>query len=124
MAGRVVRGEQLGRRIGYPTANLRLSRGRAPTDGVFAVWVHGADDSGRRRAGVASLGTRPTVNGKLPLLEAHLFDWTGDLYGCEIEVEFVRRLREERWYPTVDEMVEQIHRDAAEARACLGAEAG
>jgi riboflavin kinase / FMN adenylyltransferase len=120
MIGRVVRGQQLGRTLGYPTANLRLSRRRSPTDGIFAVRVHGADAGGEPRPGVASLGTRPTVNGTVPLLEAHLFDWSGDLYGREIEVEFVRRLREERRYPTVGEMVEQIHRDAAEARACLG----
>lgn len=118
MFGRVVRGEQLGRTLGFPTANLRLARRRPPMEGIFAVRVRGIE-GGRALPGVASLGTRPTVGGTRPLLEAHVFDFAGDLYGREIEVEFVARLREERRFETVELMVEQMHRDAADARAAL-----
>ena len=122
MRGRVQRGAQLGRTLGYPTANLRLSRRCSPVDGIFAVRVRGTgavDAGGRGLPGVASLGTRPTVNGRVPLLEAHVFDFDGDLYGREIEVEFVQRLREELNFASVDAMVAQIHRDADAARAVL-----
>jgi riboflavin kinase/FMN adenylyltransferase len=119
MFGRVVRGDQLGRTLGYPTANLRLARRQTPMEGIFAVRVRGIEH-GRGLPGVASLGTRPTVGGTRPLLEAHVFDFSGDLYGREIEVEFVAWLREERRFDSVALMVEQIHRDAADARAVLG----
>jgi riboflavin kinase / FMN adenylyltransferase len=121
MRGRVVRGEQLGRKLGYPTANLRLARLKAPLDGIFAVRVRGADGHAQEEAlrGVASLGTRPTVGGHMPLLETHIFDFAGELYGREIEVEFVARLREELRFDNVDAMVTQMHRDADAARALL-----
>lgn len=118
MRGRVLRGEQLGRTLGFPTANLRLGRRRSPLDGIFAVRVNGVA-SGGAVDGVASLGTRPTVGGVAPLLETHLFDFSGDLYGREIEVEFVARLREELHFASLDEMVERMHRDAREAREVL-----
>jgi len=124
MRGRVVLGEQLGRKLGYPTANLRLARRQAPMNGIFAVRVRGAGNGhgpGAALGGVASLGTRPTVGGRTPLLEAHLFDFAGDLYGREIEVEFVARLRDELRFDTVDAMVVQMHRDAQDARAVLAA---
>jgi riboflavin kinase/FMN adenylyltransferase len=122
MRGRVVQGEQLGRTLGFPTANLRLARRQAPLDGIFAVRVRGVGNghaSGKSLAGVASLGTRPTVGGRQPLLEAHVFDFDGDLYGRELEVEFVARLRDELKFDSVDDMVRQMHRDAAAARQCL-----
>jgi riboflavin kinase/FMN adenylyltransferase len=121
MRGRVVRGEQLGRTLGFPTANLQLARRQTPMDGIFAVRVRGVPQvpGGAGLAGVASLGTRPTVGGTRPLLEAHVFDFEGDLYGREIEVEFVARLREERRFASLDAMVAQMHEDAAAARAVL-----
>lgn len=118
MRGRVVAGDRLGRQLGYPTANLRLMRRRTPMDGIFAVRVRGIE-AGRALDGVASLGTRPTVGGREPLLETHVFDFAGDLYGREIEVEFVARLRDELRFDDLDAMVAQIHRDAAQARAVL-----
>jgi riboflavin kinase/FMN adenylyltransferase len=128
MRGRVSAGEQLGRTIGYPTANLRLARRQTPVDGIFAVRVRGLGggaashgEQGAAAGGVASLGTRPTVGGTTPLLEVHVFDFAGDLYGRELEVEFVARLRGELRFDNVDAMVEQIHRDAAQARALLAA---
>jgi riboflavin kinase/FMN adenylyltransferase len=128
MRGRVVRGAQLGRTLGYPTANLKLHRKRTPVQGIFAVRVHGVpvDVTGgaaqeRSFDGVASLGTRPTVNGVEPLLEAHIFEYAGDLYGRELEVEFVAKLREELKFESLDALVAQMHRDAAEARLILAA---
>jgi riboflavin kinase/FMN adenylyltransferase len=88
---------------------------------VFAVRVHGVGDA--IRPGVASLGVRPTVataSAKEPVLEAHLFDFDGDLYGKRIQVEFVRKLRNEEKYPDLDAMVQQIDRDAIAARKILG----
>ena len=121
MVGRVIAGERLGRTFGFPTANLRLGRRRAPLDGIFAVRVRGVAMACADRAldGVASLGTRPTVGGTVPLLEAHVFEFDGDLYGREIEVEFVARLRDERKFGSVEAMVEQMHRDADQAREAL-----
>jgi riboflavin kinase/FMN adenylyltransferase len=118
MSGRVVEGNHLGRRLGFATANLRLQRRRPALAGIFAVRVRGVAETAL--PGVASLGTRPTVNGVVPLLEAHLFDFEGKLYGREIEVEFVARLRDEERFESLDAMVEQMHRDAAAARGILG----
>jgi riboflavin kinase/FMN adenylyltransferase len=118
IGGHVVRGQQLGRKLGYPTANLRLGSRTSPVDGIFAAWVHGIGDS--PRASVASLGVRPTINGREPLLEAHVFDFDGDLYGHRIHVEFVEKLRDEEKFADLDAMVKQIDRDAAWARKVLG----
>jgi riboflavin kinase/FMN adenylyltransferase len=120
MVGRVVLGQQLGRDLGFPTANLRLGRKRTPLQGIFAVRVHGIEGL-PDAPGVASLGTRPTVGGTVPLLEAHVFDYSGDLYGREIEVEFVSKLREEECFASLDELVVQMNQDAAQARALLEA---
>ncbi len=117
MTGRVVQGNRLGRRLGFPTANLQIERRRPPVQGIFAVRVRGASDV--LLPGVASLGTRPTVDGAHTLLEAHVFDYSGDLYGREIEVEFVAKLREEERFPSLDALVAQMHKDAAQARQIL-----
>ncbi len=119
MSGRVVPGQRLGRTLGYATANLRLERRRAPLAGIFAVRVHRAGPT--PLPGVASLGTRPTVNGTVPLLEAHLFDFGGDLYGRHIEVEFVAKLRDEERFDSLDALVAQMDRDSAAARHVLNA---
>jgi riboflavin kinase/FMN adenylyltransferase len=117
MMGRVVRGAELGRTLGFPTANLRLMRRKSPLWGVFAVRVFGIESSPLR--GVASLGTRPTVNGSEALLEVHVFDFAGDLYGRLIEVEFIAKLRDEEKFGSIDAMVEQMKIDAAQARDLL-----
>ncbi len=118
IGGHVVRGLQLGRKLGWPTANVRLGRRASPVAGIFAVRVHGVGDGAW--PGVASLGVRPTINGGgEPLLEAHLFDFDGDLYGRRIAVEFVRKLRDEVKFDGLDAMVRQIGQDATEARAIL-----
>jgi riboflavin kinase/FMN adenylyltransferase len=118
MAGRVRRGQQLGRKLGYPTANLALHRKVVPLWGIFAVRVHGAGLVDH--PAVVSLGTRPTINGTDPLLEVHLFDFDGDLYGRYLDVDFVQRLRDEQKFDSLDALVAQMHRDAAAARAILG----
>ena len=118
MIGRVVRGEQLGRKLGFPTANVRFAHRRLPVAGIFAVRVRVRGDCGALN-GVASIGTRPTVGGTEPLLEVYLFDFAGDLYGREIAVECVRFLRPELKFESLDAMVAQIHQDAAQARELL-----
>jgi riboflavin kinase/FMN adenylyltransferase len=115
--GRVVRGRQLGRTLGFPTANLRLAGKTPALKGIYATWVHGVGP--RPHASVSSLGTRPTVDGVEPLLESHLFDFEGDLYGRRIEVEFVARLREELRFPDLASLTAQMHRDADQARELL-----
>lgn len=114
MTGRVGYGEALGRTLGFPTANLRLLRRKSPLWGVLAVRVYGIDVG--PLAGVANLGTRPTVNGTEPLLEVHVFDFNGDLYGRAIEVEFIAKLRDEVKFDSLDSMKVQMKVDAA--RAC------
>jgi riboflavin kinase / FMN adenylyltransferase len=118
MAGRVRLGKRLGRQLGYPTANLSLHRKVVPLWGIFAVRASGAGL--RDHPAVASLGTRPTVDGTEPLLEVHLFDWDGDLYGRYLDVDFVARLRDEQKFESLDALVAQMHRDAAAARTVLG----
>ena len=116
IGGRVVRGKQLGRTLGFPTANLRFPKTPA-LSGIYATWVHGLGD--KPMASVSSFGTRPTVQGVEPLLEAHLFDFDGDLYGRHIEVEFVAKLRDELKFPDLPALTEQMHRDADNARRLL-----
>jgi riboflavin kinase/FMN adenylyltransferase len=112
---RVIRGQQLGRQLGYPTANLRWL---SPLMyGIYTVRVSGAGLL--RHPAVASIGTRPTVHGREPLLEVHLFDWSGDLYGQRLTVEFVARQRDELKFDSLDALVRQMDLDADEARATL-----
>jgi riboflavin kinase/FMN adenylyltransferase len=103
--------------LGFPTANLRLMRRKSPIYGILAVRVHGID--AKPLNGVASLGTRPTVHGVEPLLEVHVFDFSGDLYGRPIEVEFIAKLRDEVKFDSLDSMKVQMNKDAAQAREVL-----
>jgi riboflavin kinase/FMN adenylyltransferase len=119
MTGRVRRGARLGRTLGYPTANLALHRKVVPLWGILAVRVSGAGLD--QHPAVVSLGTRPTVNGTDPLLEVHLFDYDGDLYGQYLSVDFVQWLRAESRFESLDALVEQMHVDSARARAALAA---
>lgn len=114
--GRVLRGQALGRQLGFPTVNLRPP---VPPvlSGVFAVRVSGAGLDAS--PGVANLGCRPTVAGSGWLLEVHLFDYSGDLYGAHLRVEFVARLRAEEKFASLTAMVEQMHQDSAQARQLL-----
>ncbi|MGJ8632344.1 MAG: bifunctional riboflavin kinase/FAD synthetase [Luteolibacter sp.] len=105
VSGTVIEGRKLGRTLGFPTANLRLGDLQVPRNGVWAVTVNGA------MRGVANLGTRPTVGGEEKLLEVHLLDFSGDLYGKVLRVRFDRFVREERKFGSVEELREQIARD-------------
>lgn len=117
VAGRVIEGRRLGRELEFPTANLVEGDEQFPPDGV---WVVRAAAGGRRFGGVANLGVRPTVDGVAHALEVHLFDFEGDLYGEVLEVEFVRHLRGEQKFGSLDALKEQIARDAAQALYLLG----
>ncbi len=117
MSGHVAHGKELGRALGFPTANLRLMRRKSPMWGVLAARVYGI--RAEPMDGVASLGTRPTVNGSEPLLEVHIFDFDGDLYGRLIEVEFIAKLRDEVKFDSLDSMIVQMKIDAAQAREIL-----
>lgn len=114
MSGRIAHGDKRGRTIGFPTANVYLHRASSPVAGVFAVEVEGIADA--PVPGVANVGSRPTVDGTRSLLEVHLFDFTDDIYGKYVQVSFLKKLREERRFDSVDALREQIHVDAARAR--------
>ncbi|WP_354013074.1 bifunctional riboflavin kinase/FAD synthetase [Dyella japonica] len=118
--GKVEYGQQLGRQLGYPTANIHLRDRSSPVHGIFAVRV-GLGESECSWPGVASLGVRPTVNEvPEPLLEVHLFDFEGDLYGQRMAVEFVAKLRDEQKFDNLDELTVQMAKDARQARELLG----
>ncbi len=119
IGGRVIPGQALGARLGFPTANIRLHRRVSPVAGIFAVRVTGAGLE--RQAGVASIGTRPTVGGTEWLLEVHILDFDGNLYGRRLDVEFVARLRDERKFDDLDAMTVEMRRDVDRARALLDA---
>jgi len=119
ICGRVEHGDKRGRNIGFPTANLNLRRLVSPLRGVYAVMVRGIAD--RPWPGVANLGTRPTVDGGARyLLEVYLFDFSGNLYGRHLEVEFRHKLRDEEKFESFDELKIQIGQDSTTARTLLG----
>jgi len=126
--GRVVVGKRRGATLGFPTVNVRAPVGLHPPDGVYAVRVEveaqrgrgGADCAAIRRDGVANIGRNPTFGDSARTLEAHLFEFDGDVYGRRCRVAFVERLRGEIAFTGVDALVAQIRRDADAARAVLG----
>ena len=116
LSGKVLKGKQLGRTIGSPTANIALKRVKSPLHGVYAVRVSGGGLSSA--AGVANVGVRPTVNdGTLANLEVHLFDFDGDLYGERLSVEFMTKLRDEKKFESLDALKAAIAADQQAARA-------
>ena len=116
MSGKVMLGRQLGRTLGVPTANLELHRTRAPMAGVYAVEVAGFDGQGYR--GVANVGLRPTVGDRSKaLLEVHIFDFDGHLYGRHIDVMFRHKIRDERKFDSLDELKRWIAADIQASRA-------
>ncbi|SIQ50181.1 bifunctional riboflavin kinase/FAD synthetase [Solilutibacter tolerans] len=116
ICGRVVRGKQLGRTLGFPTANLRFAR-KSALQGIYATRVHGI--GAHPHDSVSSFGTRPTVDGIEPLLEAHVFDFDGDLYGQHIDVEFVAKIRDEEKFDSLDALTARMRQDAEIARTLL-----
>ena len=114
ISGVVLHGRQLGRQLGFPTANLATGEVQTPPDGVWTVKI--TLPGGHTHPGIANLGVRPTVDGSKRLLEVHLFDFHADLYGREIEVEFLRFIRGEKKFDTLDDLRAQISADIAQAR--------
>jgi riboflavin kinase/FMN adenylyltransferase len=119
ISGKVVNGDKLGRRIGFPTANMQLRHNRPPLSGIFAVEVRGALDTSPQQVtrGVASLGVRPTVHedGK-PVLEVHLFDFSQEIYGQHLRMDFLHKLRDEEKYSDLDTLIRQIRLDVENAK--------
>jgi riboflavin kinase/FMN adenylyltransferase len=110
IAGRVVHGDKIGRKLGFPTANIQLKRKRVALTGVFAVTVSGLDK--RHLPGAASLGVRPTLGAGLrPVLEVHLFDFDQEIYGQHLTVHFLHKLRDEAKYDSFEALTAQIARD-------------
>ena len=122
ITGRVVEGDKLGAKIGYPTANVQLKRSKAPLAGIFVVEVDGLGKT--PWPGVASLGVRPTVKQRgSPTLEVHLFDFEGRIYGQRIGVRFLKKLRDEHKFADLDALVVQMDKDAVAARGYFAAAA-
>jgi riboflavin kinase/FMN adenylyltransferase len=123
LTGRVVAGDGIGRTLGVPTANLRLSEEKlVPAHGIYAVWVRLAGESATR-PGAMSIGVRPTFGGQVPTLEVHLLDWNGDLLGSEVEVEFAEWLRPELKFESPAALAAAMRDDLAETRRLLAEEA-
>ena len=116
VSGKVIHGDKRGKALGYPTANMAYERVNSPLSGVYAVRVHGLD---RVYEGVSSIGTRPVFDGERVRLETYIFDFVGNLYGRRISVEFVRHLRDERDFGSVEELCAQMKKDVEKARAVL-----
>ena len=117
ICGRVIHGDERGRTLGFPTANIHLGKRILPVNGVFAVRVHGLGD--HALPGVANAGKRPTVDGLKRTFEVHLLDFDQDIYGRYIEIEFVQHIRGEMKFDTLQLLQDQIARDVEEARAVL-----
>ncbi|PHX93945.1 MAG: riboflavin biosynthesis protein RibF [Pedosphaera sp.] len=120
IAGSVIRGDQLGRKLGFPTANLDVAGLILPPNGVYAVHARVA---GREHRGALNLGLRPTLASPTPRLqcEVHLLDFAEEIYGEELELTFATKLRDEQKFPDLAALQSQIHRDFAAARACFSA---
>jgi riboflavin kinase/FMN adenylyltransferase len=120
LAGVVIRGDQRGRELGFPTANLMTHRYAAvPADGVYAAWLtRGGENAGRWAASV-SIGTNPTFSGRERRVEAYVLDFEGDLYGERVSLDFVAHLREQRTYDSIDPLIAQIRADVEETRVLL-----
>lgn len=120
VTGPVVQGDQRGRDLGYPTANLAFDGQIVPRFGIYATLVDVLEGPhAGRYPGVASIGERPTFGVNAPNFEVHLFDFSGDLYGAEIAVSLVAYLRGEEKFESVDDLIAQMDRDSADAKAAL-----
>jgi len=116
ISGRVVRGDQIGRTLGFPTANVQMKHNRPPLAGIFVAQMEGLPEG--PRAGAASLGVRPTIAGSgRPVLEIHLLDFAREIYGQHVRIAFLERLREERKYADLVALTRQISLDVEQTRA-------
>ncbi|AGL20308.1 bifunctional riboflavin kinase/FAD synthetase [Actinoplanes sp. N902-109] len=118
LSGVVVRGDQRGRELGFPTANLMCHRYAAiPADGVYAAWLHRAGQPPLRSS--VSVGTNPTFSGRERRVEAYALDFQGDLYGERVTLDFVAHLREQRTYTSIEPLITQITEDVQQTREVL-----
>ncbi|MBY6197168.1 bifunctional riboflavin kinase/FAD synthetase [Vibrio hangzhouensis] len=117
LSGRVAHGQKLARDFGFPTANISLKRYVVPVRGVYAVQVMGVDSS--PLPGIANIGKKPTVAGTTPDLEVHIFDFEGNLYGKQIEVALLHKIRDEKKFESLELLKQQIELDAEVARVWL-----
>ena len=115
-SGKVVYGNQLGREIGVPTANIWIPKQKLPISGVYAVRCL-VDHA--KYLGIANMGIRPTVGGTRPVLETHIFDFEKDIYGRRITVQFIEKIREEVKFDSIDLLKSQIKKDIEEAKKIL-----
>jgi riboflavin kinase/FMN adenylyltransferase len=121
ISGRVVKGDRIGRSLGFPTANVRMRHNRPPLYGIFAVQMRGLGPDPVH--GAASLGVRPTVDTRgVPVLEVHLLDFERDIYGQHVQVEFLHKLRDEEKYPDLESLRRQIALDIAQTRSYFARE--
>ena len=114
MSGRVAHGDKRGRTLGYPTANIHLHRGKVPLTGVYAIRLYGLEDEPIE--GVANVGVRPTIGEGNTLLEVHLFDFNKDIYGENVQVYFLHKVRDEKKFDGLPALVAQIERDCQSAK--------
>ena len=114
MCGRVVHGDKRGRTLNFPTANIFLHRQKTPISGVYVVQVFGVND--QPIFGVANIGSRPTVGDSKPILEVHLFNFDRDIYGLYVKVEFLHKLRDEKFFDSFELLQAQIEQDITKAR--------
>ena len=121
LSGKVVDGVKEGRRLGFPTANISMEGQQKliPARGAYAVWA--TLDDGERYPAMMNIGTRPTFSGGKTTLEVHLLNFSGNLYGRELAVSFVRRLRGEQRFESEKALMRQLEKDSEQTRACLAA---
>ena len=115
-SGKVVYGNQLGREIGVPTANIWIPKQKLPISGVYAVRC---SVNNAKYLGIANMGIRPTVGGARPVLETHIFDFEKDIYGRRITVQFIEKIREEVKFDSIDLLKSQIKKDIEKAKKIL-----
>ena len=114
--GKVIYGNQLGRELGCPTANIPMLRKTSALHGVYIVEVDGVDSNNHSWPGIASLGTRPAVGGESFLLEVHLFNFNKNIYGKKLKVTYLKKLRDEWMFDSLDELKKQINKDCEQAK--------
>ena len=115
LSGRIAHGKKLGRELGFPTINIKMGDKTLIVKGIFAVSVKGIDN--RVLQGVASIGTRPTVNGVDTILEVYILDFDQDVYGCSVEVEFLHKIRDEQKFDSLEELTAHIGQDTEKVKA-------
>jgi riboflavin kinase/FMN adenylyltransferase len=115
LSGRIAHGKKLGKKLGYPTINIKMGDKTLIVKGIFAVSVKGLDN--RVLQGVASIGTRPTVNGVDTILEVYILEFDQDVYGYSVEVEFLHKIRDEEKFDSLEELAAHIAQDTEKAKA-------